>query len=145
MSNYRPISTPTTFTKIYEFVIHGHVSNNLRTQCNFCQRGYIKPKPTATSRYISRPYYSPGLFSATVDAIFFRLSNASGPVLQELLCQHSVTADCLHNSVPKLFDKKNIRCTPLWSAFFATCVPRGSVTEAHLLSIFIIDLCGAVR
>jgi hypothetical protein len=66
MSNYRPISISSTFSKIYEFVIHGHVSNNLCPKFNLCERGFTKTKPTATHlAYISRPYYSSGLFSAT--------------------------------------------------------------------------------
>ena len=146
VSNCRPISIPGTFSKIYEFVTHGHVSNNLRSNFNLCQRGFIKSKPTATSLAIYFDHITRLIYSQRqVDAICFRFSNASGTVIQEPLCQHSVTAGCLHNLLPKLFDQQNIRCPSLWSAFFAICnvtwCATTTVTGAHLLSICV----GAVR
>ena len=49
VSNYRPISIPSTFPKIYEFIIHDHVSQNLRSKFNLRQQRFVETKPTATN------------------------------------------------------------------------------------------------
>jgi hypothetical protein len=76
---------------------------------NVCQRGFMKSRPTATNLATYLDLITCLVYSQRqVDDICLRFINASGPVLQDLFCQHSVTADRLYNLVQKLLDQQNI-------------------------------------
>jgi hypothetical protein len=49
VSNYHPISILNTFSKLFELVIHDHVSHYLKPKLNSCQHGFTKSKSTITN------------------------------------------------------------------------------------------------
>jgi hypothetical protein len=49
VSNYRPISILNIVSKLFELVIHDHVSHYLKSKLNPCQHDFTKSKSTITS------------------------------------------------------------------------------------------------
>jgi hypothetical protein len=46
LSNYRAISILDNFSKVFEFVIHDHVSHYVKSKLNCCQHGFMKSRST---------------------------------------------------------------------------------------------------
>jgi hypothetical protein len=88
----RKIYIPSIFSKMSTFVIH-----------DMCQTIYV-PNLISVSVGLSKPYPNVAecLKLATVQSILSDGLTPSGPVPQELLFQHSVTAGCPCSLVPKL-------------------------------------------
>jgi hypothetical protein len=71
VSNYRPISLLSNFSKIFEFVIHDHVSHYLKSKISPHQHGFPKTKSTSTNLVISVDFISPLVGSQRqADAIY---------------------------------------------------------------------------
>ena len=49
VNNYRPITILSTITKIFEIIIHEHVSHHLKTKFNLRQHALIRSKPKTTN------------------------------------------------------------------------------------------------
>jgi hypothetical protein len=75
--NYRPISILNNFSKVFEFVIHDHVSHYLQSKRNCCQHGFIKSRSTTSNLVTYLDYITPSVSSQLqVDAIHFDFSSA---------------------------------------------------------------------
>jgi hypothetical protein len=67
-----------TFSKLFELVIHDHVSYYLKSKLNTCQHGFTKSKSTITNLVTSLDFITPVVSSqGQADAIYFDLSSAS--------------------------------------------------------------------
>jgi hypothetical protein len=49
VGNYRPISVLHNFFKVFEFIIHDHISHYFKHKLNPCEHGVTKSKSTATN------------------------------------------------------------------------------------------------
>jgi hypothetical protein len=96
VSNYRPISILNTFSKLFEFVVHDHVSHYLKSKLNPCQHGFTKYKSTITNLVTYLDFITPLVSSrGQVDAIYFDLSSAFDLVPHTLLLQKLSVLDFL--------------------------------------------------
>jgi hypothetical protein len=84
--NYRPISILNTFSELFEFVIHEHVSYYFKSKLNPSQHGFMKSKSTAINLVTYLDAIAPLVYSQRqVDSIYFDFSNAFHRVPHELL------------------------------------------------------------
>jgi hypothetical protein len=84
VSNYRAISILNNFSKIFECIIHDHVSHYTKLHPN--QHGFSKSKSTVTSLITFLDLVTPAVRSQRqVDAVYFDLFNVYGLVPHNLL------------------------------------------------------------
>jgi hypothetical protein len=84
--NYRPISFLNNFPKLFEFVIHGHVSHHLQFKISHYQHGFSKSKSAITSLVTYADFISPLAGSQKQGGtIYFDLCNAFDLVPHSLL------------------------------------------------------------
>jgi hypothetical protein len=79
--NYRPISILNNFSKIFESIIHDHLSFHFKFKLHLNQHGFLKSKSTATNLVtylndVTSSVCSQGQF----DSVYFDLSQAFGKV-----------------------------------------------------------------
>jgi hypothetical protein len=92
VSNYRPITLPCNFSKIFEMIIHDHVSHYLKSKITPYQHGFSKTKSTCTNLVTFVDFIFPLVCSQRqADAIYFDLSNAFDLVPHSLLL-HKLSA-----------------------------------------------------
>jgi hypothetical protein len=92
VSNYRPISLPSNFSMIFEFVIHDHVSHHLKSKISPHQQGFSKTKSTSTNLVTFFDSISPLVGSQRqADSIYFDLNHAFDHVSHCLLL-HNLSA-----------------------------------------------------
>jgi hypothetical protein len=88
VSNYRPISILNNFSKLFELIIHDHVSHYLKSKLNPCQHGYTKSKAAITILVTCLDFITPLVGSqGQADAIYFGRSSAFDFVPHILLLQ----------------------------------------------------------
>jgi hypothetical protein len=79
MSNYKLISILSNFSKLFEFIIHDHVSHYAKFNRN--QHGFTKTKSTVTSLVTFLDFLTSVVHGQRqADAVYFDLSNAFGVV-----------------------------------------------------------------
>jgi hypothetical protein len=89
-----PISLLSNFSKIFEFVIHDHVSHYLKSKSSPHQHGFSKTRSTSTNLVTYVDFISPVVDSQRqADAIYFDLSDAFDLVSHSLL--HKLSASGL--------------------------------------------------
>jgi hypothetical protein len=72
VSNYQLISVLNTLSKLFELVIHDHVSHYLKSKLNPCQHGFTKSKSTITNLVTYLDFITPVVSSqGQADAIYF--------------------------------------------------------------------------
>jgi hypothetical protein len=134
VSNYRAISIVSNFSKLFEFVIHDHISHCLKSKISPYQHGFTKAKSTRTNLVAYVDFIAPLVGShRQVDAIYFDLSNAFDLVPQSLL--HKLSAFGLSSGYINWFRsylskrKSQVRVSGALSVPFVvlSCVPQGSV------------------
>jgi hypothetical protein len=77
VSNYWAISLVSNFSKVFELVIHDHISHYLKSKISPYQHGFTKTKSTSTNLVAYVDFIAPLVGSQSqVDAIYFDLSNA---------------------------------------------------------------------
>jgi hypothetical protein len=89
VGNYRPISIPNNYSKIFEFVIHNNVSHYFKSVFNPCQRVFIKSVSTVAIfprrlEFVTRPVYA----QRQLDVVY----NSEFSNLLKLFCGHWCTA-----------------------------------------------------
>jgi hypothetical protein len=48
VSNYRPTAILNAFSKVFEFILHGHISHYFKSKLNSFQHGFTKSESTTT-------------------------------------------------------------------------------------------------
>ena len=85
-SNYRPTSLLNNFSRVFEFVIHDHMSHYFKHELNVSQHGFFKTKSTTTTLVTYLDFIFLLVSSQRqVHSIYCNLSSASGLVLQSTL------------------------------------------------------------
>jgi hypothetical protein len=86
VTNYRPISILNNFSKIFESVVHDHLSSNFKFKLHPSQHGFIKSKSTVTNLVTYLNDVLPSVCSqGQFDCVYFDLSQAFDKVPHTLL------------------------------------------------------------
>jgi hypothetical protein len=96
VSNYRPISLLNNFSKVFEFLMHNHMSHYFKHKLNPSQPVFLKYKSTTTDLVTYLDFLLPLVSSQRqLDSIHFDLSSAfdlvSHPILLHKLCAHGLS------------------------------------------------------
>jgi hypothetical protein len=77
VNNYRPISILNNFSKIFEFIVHNHLSNFFKLRLNPAQHGFHKFNSTTTNLVTYLNSIMPTVCTkGQVDSVYFDLSSA---------------------------------------------------------------------
>jgi hypothetical protein len=94
MSNYRPISILNNFSKLFEFIIHEHVSHYAKFNPN--QHGFTRAISTVTNLVTFLDFLTPVVRGQRqADAIYFDVSKALDLVPHNMLLHNWVPSDSL--------------------------------------------------
>jgi hypothetical protein len=85
VSNYRPISILNNFSKVFEYIMHDHVSHYFTHKLNPCQHGFTKSKSTVTNLVTYLDFVTPLVCSHHQVAVYFDPSSAFDLVPHSLL------------------------------------------------------------
>jgi hypothetical protein len=152
LSNYRAISLVSNFSKLFELVIHDHISHYLKSKISPHQHGFTKAKSTSTNLVTYVDFIAPLAGSQRqADAIYFDLSSAFDLVNHSLLL-HKLSAFGLSSGYINWFRSylsnrtSQVRVSGALSAPFVVLsgVPQGSVLGPLLINAFINDICDVV-
>jgi hypothetical protein len=90
--NYRSISILNNISKVFEFIVHGHVSRYFKHKLNPCQHSFTKSKCTVTNLVTYLDFVTHLVCSQReVGAVYFDFSSALDLVAHALL-HHKLTA-----------------------------------------------------
>ncbi|PNF43033.1 hypothetical protein B7P43_G08782 [Cryptotermes secundus] len=153
VNNYRPVSILNNFSKLFEYVIHHHVSHDLKLKLNPCQHGFTKCKSTTTNLVTYLDFITPLVGSQRqVDAIYFDLTSAFGLVPHSLLL-HKLSAFGFSGGYVNWIRgyltnrQSRVRIGETISSPFEVLsgVPQGSVLGPLLLNVYINGLCDSIK
>ena len=152
MNKYRPISILNTFSKIFEIIIHKHVSHNFKSKFIPRQHGFINSKSTSTN-LVAYFYFITLLVHPQLqdDAIYFDFSNSFDLVPCTLLLRKldfglsPTDVTWFHSRMTNRIFQVRYRGALSTPYVMLSAVPYRSIPGPLLFSVFINDLSSAVK
>jgi hypothetical protein len=153
VTNYRPISIFNNFSKIFEFIVHNHLSNFFKHKLNPAQHGFHKFNSTTTNLVTDPNSIMLSVCTqGQIDSVYFDLSSAFDIVPHNILLHKlsnfglsSSYVDWFHSYLDNRHSSVRISGTLSLSFLVKSVVPQGSTLGPLLFNIFINDICNSIH